>query len=179
MRDLETRLHSERVRALSETLGARVGLSSPERGILAIAATFHDIGKIGIPDQVLLKRGRLDEAERHVIEKHAALGAGILLATDLEGAREAARAVRHHHEQFDGGGYPDGLSATEIPICSRIIGVADSYDAMSHTRFYHPAKRHGEIMEILRAEAGRKHDPEISRVFGEVIETSAYRSPDR
>jgi HD-GYP domain-containing protein (c-di-GMP phosphodiesterase class II) len=176
LRSLDTRLHSERVRALCETLGARLGLSLPERGILAIAATFHDLGKIGIPDQILNKPGRLDQDERHVMERHASLGARILLATGLEGAREAAQVVRHHHERFDGCGYPDGLAARAIPIGSRIIGVADSYDAMSHARFYHRAKRHRDIMRILRAESGRQHDPEITRIFGEVIEASPYRT---
>jgi len=176
-RDLHTRLHSDRVLALCEAMGAQAGLSTHERGILRIAATFHDVGKIGIPDQILLKPGRLDEVETRAMQTHAELGASIVRATELEGAEEVARVIRNHHEHWDGSGYPDGLAGAEIPLCSRIIGIADSYDAMAQERSYHPAKRHGEIMEILRDETGRKHDPELTRLFSEMIATSEHRAP--
>jgi HD-GYP domain-containing protein (c-di-GMP phosphodiesterase class II) len=175
-RDPHTRIHSERVLGLCEAVGVRAGLTSRELGILRIAAAFHDVGKIGIPDQILLKPARLDEAELHAMQRHAELGASIVLATELEGAQQVARVVRHHHERFDGGGYPDRLAGEEIPVGSRIIGIADSYDAMAQARSYHRPRGHAEIMDILHEETGRKHDPGLARLFCGVIERSDYRS---
>lgn len=177
-RDQYTRVHSERVVALSAEIGARLALSGTEMGILRISATFHDIGKIGVPDRILLKPGRLDEAETPVMQAHATMGEDIVLATDIEGAREAARVIRHHHERCDGAGYPDGLVGADIPLLSRIIGIADSYDAMSTRRAYHPARRHADIMSVLSAEAGGKHDARIFEVFLEVIGKSPYKAPE-
>jgi HD-GYP domain-containing protein (c-di-GMP phosphodiesterase class II) len=175
-RDLHTRLHSERVLGICERIGERAELTAVERGALRIAATFHDVGKIGIPDRILLKPGRLDADEARVMQKHAELGASIVLATELDGAAAVALVVRHHHEHFDGTGYPDGLAGEQIPVCARIVGIADSYDAMAQERSYHPAKGHAEIMGILREETGRKHDPRLMRIFAEVIDDSSHRS---
>ena len=169
-RDRYTRIHSERVVALSEKIGVRAGLSERELALLRIGATFHDIGKIGIPDHVLLKPGRLDPKESEEMKKHSELGERIFLATELEAADQVALVIRHHHENFDGTGYPDGLAGEAIPVCSRIIGIADSYDAMALTRSYHPARPHGEIVDILTAETGRKHAPDLLRLFLEIVE---------
>jgi HD-GYP domain-containing protein (c-di-GMP phosphodiesterase class II) len=174
-RDLYTRIHSERVLGLCDAMGIRAGLSAHERGILRLGATFHDLGKIGTPDQILLKPAALDHDEAVVMRKHSELGASIVLATEVEGAEEVARAIRHHHEHFDGGGYPDGLVGEAIPICSRIIGIADSYDAMALARSYRLAKDHAEIMEILWGETAKKHDPSLLNLFSEIVEQSAYR----
>jgi HD-GYP domain-containing protein (c-di-GMP phosphodiesterase class II) len=176
-RDLYTRIHSDRVLSLCEAMGVRSGLSERELGILRISAAFHDIGKIGIPDHILLKPTRLDEEESVAMRKHSELGASIVLATELEGADEVAKVIRHHHENWDGKGYPDLISGEAIPVCSRMIGIADSYDAMALARAYHPAKAHAEIMQILRAETGKKHDPELMRLFVEVVETNEFKSP--
>jgi HD-GYP domain-containing protein (c-di-GMP phosphodiesterase class II) len=175
-RDRYTWVHSERVVGLCEAMGARAGLWGRERGILRFAATFHDVGKIGIPDRILLKPALLDEDESMEMKQHPELGARIVLATEVEGSEEFARVIRHHHEHFDGGGYPAGLAGEEIPVCSRIVGIADSYDAMALARSYRVARSHAEIMEILRAETGGKHDPFLMRVFGEIVEESEYRS---
>ncbi len=175
-RDLYTRIHSERVVGLAEAIGLRFGLSEIDLGILKIAATFHDIGKIGIPDQILLKPGRLDGEETTTMQQHAEVGEKIVTATELAGAELAARIIRHHHERWDGTGYPDGLVGEAIPLSSRIIGVADSYDAMSTTRAYHPSKSHSEIMRILDEETGGKHDARVISVFRKVIETSPFRA---
>lgn len=164
-RDPYTRIHSDRVVELSERLGVRAGLSERELGLLRIAATFHDIGKIGIPDYILLKPDRLDLVEAAEMKKHAELGANIFRATELEAAEEVARLIHHHHENFDGTGYPDRLSGEGIPLASRIIGIADSYDAMAVTRAYHTARPHREIVEILLEESGRKHAPDLLRLF--------------
>ncbi|MFA6954513.1 MAG: HD domain-containing phosphohydrolase [Thermoanaerobaculia bacterium] len=176
-RDLYTRIHSDRVLTLSEAMGVRAGLSERELGILRISAAFHDIGKIGIPDQILLKPSRLDDQESVAMRKHSELGASIVLATELEGADEVAKIIRHHHENWDGTGYPDSVAGKAIPTCSRIIGIADSYDAMALARAYHPAKAHEEIMQILRDETGKKHDPELMRIFVEVVEAVEHGNP--
>jgi HD-GYP domain-containing protein (c-di-GMP phosphodiesterase class II) len=168
-RDMYTRAHSDAVVVLSERVGERCGLSEKEMGILRVGAAFHDVGKIGMPDQILLKPSRLDGDEFQAMKEHAAIGEEIMLATELEGAAEAGLVVRHHHEHWDGNGYPDGLAGERIPICSRIIGIADSYDAMAVTRPYHRGKTHEEIMEVLREETGKKHDPRLMDIFHEVI----------
>jgi HD-GYP domain-containing protein (c-di-GMP phosphodiesterase class II) len=175
-RDLHTRIHSDRVLSLCDAIGLHLGVSDEELALLRISATFHDIGKIGIPDSVLLKPGRLDAAETAVMQRHAAAGESIVLATELAGAAEAARLIRHHHEAWNGRGYPDGLAGAAIPLCSRIIGVADSYDAMTTVRSYHAARSHLEAMRVLEEETGAKHDPELMRVFREVIERHPQRA---
>ena len=177
-RDLPTRLHSERVRDLSTAIGERYGLSEEELDILKIGASFHDIGKIGMPDHLLLKPSQFDEDDWEVMRLHAEVGEKILLSTELKGSKQAALVIRHHHEYYDGKGYPEGLSADEIPICSRIISIADSYDAMAETRPYHRAKPHAEIMGILRNETGHKHDPAIMSLFCEIIDNSEFRAAD-
>ena len=175
-RDLLTRLHSERVQGLSKEIALRCGLSKNEINALSIAATFHDIGKIGIPDHILLKPSQLDEAEWEEMKRHSEIGEKIIASTELEGSRQAARLIRHHHEHYNGMGYPDKLSGGNIPICSRIITIADSYDAMAVTRAYQNARTHPEIMAILHEQTGEKHDPELMRVFCEIIESSEFKA---
>ncbi len=175
-RDLMTRLHSERVQGLSVIIGKARGLSKEQLNALKIAASFHDIGKIGIPDHILLKPAQFDETEWQEMRKHAEIGEKIMAATELEGSQQAALVIRHHHEHYDGSGYPDKLAGGNIPICSRIISIADSYDAMAVTRSYHHARTHPEIMAILQKENGTKHDPELMQLFCNMIETSDYRS---
>lgn len=177
-RDEMTRLHSERVLVLAVELGKRCSLSRPEMGILKIGASFHDIGKIGIPDHILLKPAQFDKGEWKVMQGHSAIGERIILATEIAGAPEAARVIRLHHEYYDGRGYPDGLAGENIPIASRIVSIVDSYDAMAVTRSYHHARKHPEIMETLHREAGNKHDPQLLTEFAEMIEFSRFKAPD-
>jgi len=174
-RDRYTLHHSGRVLALSVKLGIRAGLSEREVGLLRIAATFHDVGKIGIRDHILQKPGQLDQDESEEMKKHSEMGANIVLATELEAAEDVARVIRHHHENYDGTGYPQGLAGENIPLCSRIIGIADSYDAMAVARSYHTARSHGEVVEILVAETGRKHAPDLLRLFLEIVEKERDR----
>jgi HD-GYP domain-containing protein (c-di-GMP phosphodiesterase class II) len=175
-RDLLTRLHSERVQGLSVAIGMARGLPNNQINSLRIAASFHDIGKIGIPDHILLKPAKFDEAEWEEMKRHSEIGEKIIAATELEGSQHAALVIRHHHEHFDGRGYPDKLEGEDIPVCSRIISIADSYDAMAVTRSYHHARTHPEIMDILQKENGNKHDPELMQIFCNIIETSEYKS---
>jgi HD-GYP domain-containing protein (c-di-GMP phosphodiesterase class II) len=177
-RDLSTRLHSERVVGLSAEIGVRCGLSSEELEVLKIGAAFHDIGKIGIPDRILLKPAKLEPAEWEIMRQHAELGERIIAATELPGSRRAARVIRHHHERYSGLGYPQGLAGEAIPICCRIIAIADSYDAMAVTRAYHRTRTHAEIMDLLDNETGDKHDPEVMRAFREIIDSSRFKASE-
>lgn len=175
-RDWQTRLHSERVRALSKEIGLACGLTSAELSILKIAASFHDIGKIGVPDHILMKPTELDVDEWSFMKQHPVIGAKIMASIEIEGAQQAALAILHHHESFDGQGYPHGVAGEDIPICARIIAVADSYDAISVRRSYHDRRPHAEVMEILRMEAQdrTKHDPEVMKCFIRVIESGRF-----
>lgn len=175
-RDHLTRLHSERVHGLSKRIGEDCGLSNNEINILDIASSFHDIGKIGIPDQILLKPSKFEEAEWIIMKLHSEIGEKIMASTELAGSQQAALLIRHHHEHYNGMGYPDKLSGKNIPICSRIISIADSYDAMAVTRSYHHARTHQEIMAILHEETGEKHDPELMHVFCGIIESSEFKA---
>ena len=175
-RDLLTRLHSRRVLGLSEAIGVSFGLSDKELCILKLSAAFHDIGKIGTPDSILLKPSKFDEAEWKIMKQHSEIGEQIMAATEIEGSQQAALVIRHHHEHYNGKGYPDSLSGEEISIYSRIISIADSYDAMAVTRAYQRARTHTEIMIILHEQTGEKYDPDLMRTFCSVIESSKFRA---
>lgn len=175
-RDLLTRLHSDRVLGLAGAIGDACGLSRTERGILKTSASFHDIGKIGTPDHILLKTSPFDEAEWAQMKQHSEIGEKIMAATELEGSQQAALVIRHHHEHYNGQGYPDRLSGEDISIFSRIISIADSYDAMAETRSYHRARTHREIMAILHQETGSKHDPKLMLIFSKTIESSQFKA---
>jgi HD-GYP domain-containing protein (c-di-GMP phosphodiesterase class II) len=177
-RDPLTRLHSERVLGLAEEIALRCGLPDQELGILRIGAAFHDVGKIGIPDAILLKTSSFDETDWKTMREHCAIGERILKSTEIEGCEQAAYVIRHHHEYYCGRGYPDRLAGEKIPISSRIISIADSYDAMAVTRPYHRAKKHSEVMGILREETGDKHDPQLMRIFCEIIEHSEFKTAE-
>lgn len=174
-RDLATRHHCRRVVRLSAALGRRCKLSERELAHLAIGAELHDIGKIGIPDRVLKKPAAYNHDDWVAMKCHPEIGERLLRAVELNGAEEIACIVRHHHEHFDGSGYPDGIAGGAIPVLSRIISLADCYDAIAGARPYHRARDHEEIMDILAAETGSKHDPELFREFCAVIEDSGLR----
>lgn len=177
-RDMMTLVHSERVRDLALMVAAHCVADAHQMAVLKMAASFHDVGKIGIPDQVLQKPGRLDASEWAMIKLHSEIGERIILSAGVpdQPIADVARAIRHHHEHFDGGGYPDGLNGEGIPLCARIIALADSYDAMAVTRAYHAARSHDEIMDIMQGETGTKFDPELMRIFSEHIEQNPMRA---
>jgi HD-GYP domain-containing protein (c-di-GMP phosphodiesterase class II) len=174
-RDAYTRLHSDRVMNISLEMGRRIGLPFSELILLKTAAALHDIGKIGIPDEVLLKPGAFTEDELAIMHLHSERGANIVLSLDQDGADVVAVAIRHHHECFDGLGYPDRLEGENIPIFSRIITIADNYDAMVTRRVYQDAKSHHAVIDILFNELGHKHDPVIFEEFIKLIEKSEYK----
>ena len=176
VRDSYTKSHCDRVVALSEELGKACGLADAELDQLRIGSRFHDIGKIGIPDAVLLKPGRLSAQEWEDVKAHAELGERIFRATGLDRLEPVALAIRHHHESFDGGGYPDGLAGEAIPLLSRVMLVADAYDAMTTVRPYQAARSHRQVLGILESESGTKLDPQVVRAFFAQIDASPYRA---
>lgn len=167
-RDSYTEAHCTRVVFFAEALGRECGLDEDEIGLLKLCAAFHDIGKIGIPDRVLFKAASFDDAEWEIMKTHPLIGERIIRAIAEEGADEIANVVRHHHEHFDGSGYPDGLAGEDIPLYSRLLSIVDSYDAMVTARPYHLAREHSDVMGILRKEEGGKHDPELLDMFSRV-----------
>ncbi len=160
--------HSMRVAFYSLQLGKEYGLSDDELYDLELAALFHDIGKIGVPDSVLLKPARLDEDEFLKMKKHPELSAEILKGfTHFE---EAAKFAKHHHERYDGRGYPDGMAGEDIPLYSRIILIADTFDAMTSTRPYRKGLPYEVAFEELREFAGSQFDPNLVEFFIKAME---------
>ncbi|MFQ5444804.1 MAG: HD domain-containing phosphohydrolase, partial [Nitrospinales bacterium] len=136
---------------------------------IRIAAELHDIGKIGIPDSILKKPGKLDDSEFLDIKNHPVLGAKSIQT--IQGFGNIARIIRHHHEKFDGTGYPDGLSAEQIPFGARIIGIVDAYDAMVHTRAYRKALPFNKVLEIIEQSGGNQFDPNLTNSFIKFLDT--------
>jgi putative nucleotidyltransferase with HDIG domain len=164
-RDEYTQAHCERVSHLAQRMGERCGLDSGELRALRLAAVFHDIGKIGIPDRVLLKHDRLDAVEFEVMKTHSAIGASIVQKIDLPDAEEAARIIRWHHEHMDGSGYPDGLAGEAIPAASRIITVVDAFDALTSQRCYRRPLVREKALERIREGSGSAFDPYVVGLF--------------
>ena len=151
--------HCERLAALAVRISELLELPTEEIETVRLGAILHDVGKIGIPDRVLLKPGQLDAEEREIIETHPEIGDKLLEPLDLlAGARPV---VRHHHERWDGAGYPDRLAGTEIPLGARIVGVADSIEVMSSRQLYRSPRTAGGIKDELVANRGAQWDPEI------------------
>jgi len=175
VRDAYTRSHCDRVTTLALELGAACGMADGGLDDLGICARFHDIGKIGVPDAVLLKPGRLVGDEWEIMKSHAKLGERIFTAMAIPGHDGVAALIRHHHESFDGSGYPDGLAGEAIPLASRIMLIVDAYDAMATARPYHKARTHEEVMGVLASENGKKLDPAIFARFASFIERSPVR----
>jgi HD-GYP domain-containing protein (c-di-GMP phosphodiesterase class II) len=175
-RDDNTGGHSDRTRVLAIELGKACRLSAADLDTLSLAAHLHDLGKIGIPDNVLLKPGRLDDEELQVMRTHPQRGYDILVSIPDPQVAAVATVVLHHHEGFDGNGYPNRLRGEEIPPMSRIVAIADSYDAMATVRPYHKPRTHAEIMKLMFDQQAGKYDPYFEQLFAGVAEHSPYRA---
>jgi HD-GYP domain-containing protein (c-di-GMP phosphodiesterase class II) len=168
-----TRGHADRVSRIAGALARVMGLSEREIEQIELAALLHDIGKIGVEDRILLKPARLDVAEQELMRRHPIYGASILEPSAA--LRPLVPLVLHHHENYDGSGYPEGLKGEEIPLGSRILIVADAYEAMTSDRIYRKAIGHVRAMEQLRQHAGRQFDPKVVRAMERLLER---RGPD-
>jgi diguanylate cyclase (GGDEF)-like protein/putative nucleotidyltransferase with HDIG domain len=166
-RDVYTGSHSQRVAKLAARIAERLGLPPDAVELTRLAANLHDLGKLAIPEELLRKPGPLTDPERLVLERHPQIGFRMLESLGVE---PVAAAVLHHHERWDGRGYPDGLAGDAIPLDARIIFVADAYDAMTSDRIYRPRLSRRQALAELERCAGSQFDPEIVAVFAEELE---------
>jgi putative two-component system response regulator len=164
-RDPETGAHILRMAHFSQLIARELGMSEEEQELLLEAAPMHDIGKVGIADKILLKPGRLDEAEFAVMKQHAQFGYELLKGSASRALQAGAEIARGHHEKFDGSGYPAGMRGTEIPIFSRIVAVADVFDALTSERPYKKAWPIEEAKDFIEKGAGSHFDPECVNAF--------------
>ena len=162
-KDSYTNGHSARVAQYSVMLAKRMGFKEEELGRLEYTALLHDVGKIGVSDAILNKKGKLTEEEYAIIKEHSEIGAQILSTiTELP---DVAVGARYHHERYDGKGYPDGLKGEEIPLFARIIAVADSYDAMTSKRSYRDALPQELVRQEITRGIGTQFDPRIAKLM--------------
>ncbi len=162
-KDPYTRGHSERVGLLASELARAIGYSSDEADRVYIAGLIHDIGKIGVPEAVLGKPGRLTDAEFDLIKQHPRIGYDIV--KDIPFMGDCLPGVLHHHERWDGRGYPDGLRGDEIPMQARLLGIADTFDAMSSDRAYRSRMTRDRVLQEIRDCAGTQFCPDLAPVF--------------
>ena len=169
-KDRYTRGHSDRVSDYAMLLGEKLGLSSREVKTLKIGGLFHDIGKIGIPDHILLKEGSLSPEEFNEIKKHPEIGKRILKNATI--FNDIIPIVYYHHERFDGGGYPEGLKGEDIPYLARITTVVDTFDAMTSSRSYRKAIPIEKVIEEIQKNSGTQFDPQITNVFLDILKNN-------
>ncbi|MEL4105287.1 HD-GYP domain-containing protein [Oscillospiraceae bacterium WX1] len=155
--------HSRRVGELSRQLAEAAGQSSVDSSLISMIGFLHDIGKIAISDEILNKPGKLTDNEFHMVRQHPEIGYRILLTA--YGDSEMTKAVLHHHERWDGSGYPHGLSGEDIPFIARVITIADSFDAMTSERPYRQSLSAAEAVSEINKYSGTQFDPELARIF--------------
>lgn len=169
-KDAYTRGHSDRVSEYSVLIGKKLGLQDSDIKLLQIGGLFHDIGKIGVPDSILLKEAKLTDDEYSQIKNHPSIGAHILSNATI--FADIIPIVKHHHEKYDGTGYPGRLKGEDIPYLARIAAIADTFDAMTSVRPYRKALPLDIVKEEFRKYSGTQFDPEIAKVFLEILETN-------
>jgi putative two-component system response regulator len=175
-RDESTHGHTTRVGELAARIATQLGLTEAEIEHIRIAARLHDIGKIGLSDSILMKPGPLGPAEFEAQEKHTLIGADILSGSRFPILKLAEEIALTHHESWDGTGYPRGLRGDDIPICGRIVAVADVFDALTHERAYKHAWRLDDAVEEIKLQSGVKFDPAVVDAFLQVA--AAYVSSE-
>lgn len=171
-----TRGHSERVALFTDMIAERLGLLGERRRWLKRAALLHDLGKLGVSNQVLDKAGRLDEGEWSAVRHHPVLGETIL--SRIAAFRDVARIAGAHHERLDGKGYPRGLSGDEIDFDTRIVTAADIFDALTADRPYRPAMSVAQALEIMQADAGTALDPMVLAALRQAVELLGTAADD-
>jgi putative nucleotidyltransferase with HDIG domain len=166
-KDPYTAGHSQRVQRIALSVGQEVGLSVKELDALRFGSLFHDIGKIAIPDVLLTKPGRLTEDEYELMKRHSAEGARIV--AKFGRLRDSVPIIRHHHERWDGRGYPEGLAGEDIPLAAAVAGLADAWDAMTIERPYQRALSVDEALDEVRACSGTQFVPAVVDAFFEAV----------
>ena len=169
-RDDETTNHVERVSRYSVLIARRLGLSSEERERIKHATPLHDIGKVGIPDDIILKPGALSEEEHRIMRTHSEIGGEIFSNSKSALLQACEQVARYHHERWDGSGYPEGLSGEAIPLFGRIVAVTDMFDAACSKRVYRPAHPFERVVEMVREGAGSRLDPRCVSAFLDSLE---------
>lgn len=169
VRDDETGSHIKRIGLFSAVVAAAAQWPSELVDDIRLAAPMHDIGKIGIPDAILCKPGKLTPEEFEVMKTHTVIGANILRDSQTPMLRLAETIARSHHERWDGSGYPDGLAGKDIPEGARIVAIVDVYDALTHDRVYRPALPEAEALELIERGRGSHFDPELLDQFLSVL----------
>jgi len=166
MKDGSTGIHMARVALQSALLAQMLGQDEAFCGQLSVAAVLHDIGKIAIPDQILLKPGKLEPEETAIMQLHTRYGAQLLEPDDFDPLMQMATEIAlYHHEAYDGSGYPYGLDGENIPLAARILSVVDVYDSMTETRPYRPAHSAAEARQFITEQSGCKFDPMVVEAF--------------
>ena len=173
-RDQYTRLHSDNVSGLMGGFAEYLRLPTEQITTAYIAGLIHDVGKIGISEHVLNKPGRLTEADYEEIKRHSAKGAEIL--QEVAGFEELAHMVRHHHERYDGKGYPDAIAGERIPFHSRMLAICDSYDAMTSVRCYSAARSTEQALQEIANCSGRQFDPDLAERFCSFVQAAGLIS---
>jgi response regulator RpfG family c-di-GMP phosphodiesterase len=169
-RDMYTEGHCNRVADMCIALADRIGASAYDKDVARVVAPIHDVGKVGVPDSILLKPGKLTDDEYTIMKSHSLYGEEIINRFDILSSE--ARITRHHHESFDGRGYPDQLVGAEIPYCSRMIALCDTYDAMTTDRPYRKGMGPVEAMVEIKRCRGKQFDPDLADCFLEMVDGS-------
>lgn len=170
--------HTKRVGDLAADIATMMGMQPVQVDLVGRAATLHDVGKVGIPDNILLKPDRLTADEFEVIKMHTSIGSRILSGSRSDYLKMAEQIALAHHERWDGMGYPMGLSAEDIPLPARIVAVADFYDAVTHERPYRPAWSKERALEVIREGSGTHFDPLVVQAFLQLQTIAAYNIPE-
>jgi putative nucleotidyltransferase with HDIG domain len=177
-KDKHTSGHCERVATVACALASAIGVPETELSWIYMGAFLHDVGKASVSPEILNKPGPLTAAEWELVKEHSALGASIVAQMDLPW--DIRPLVRHHHEHWDGSGYPDGLIGDDIPLVARIVCVADAFDALTNIRSYQPAMSRNEALRVMELEAGVTFDPELFDTFVRLVESgAAFRTLSR
>jgi HD-GYP domain-containing protein (c-di-GMP phosphodiesterase class II) len=167
LKDLTTGVHSSRLTNWAITIAKLLGLSTEETRQIEIAAVLHDLGKIGIPDEILKKPSRLTPEEQTIMRKHPEYGWAVMKS--IPGCQDASLLILHHHEMWDGAGYPARLRGKDIPLGARVVAITDAFDAMTTDRCYRKGKPIEQAVASLEKFAGTQFDPDIVPVFTEFI----------
>ncbi len=174
-KDPYTRGHAERVTHYADIIAVEMALDNTRAGAIKYAALLHDIGKIGVSEHILEKKKKLSEEEWEAIKNHVEIGESIIEPIDF--LQTSSMIVRHHHEHFDGSGYPDGLKGDSIPLEARILGVADAFDALTTDRPYRKHKTIAEALVEISSNSGRQFDPEVVKAFKSALKKETENTP--